>query len=65
MSSDTTTMPDVDDDPLGGVRLESQVAFGVRAAMLAGFIDAGDWGVTPYTNTCSSISFTPPEPDQT
>jgi hypothetical protein len=67
MSNDArTTLLELDDDPLGGIRLESQVAFGARAALLAGLTDSGEWWEIPYTLSCSGgFTFAPPEPDLT
>jgi hypothetical protein len=65
MSDDSMpTVLEGDDDPLGGVVLESQVSFGVRAATLAGLTGPDGYRELLLSNTTCSITFIPPEPDQ-
>jgi len=68
MSTQTTTL-ERDDDPLGGVLLEPEMTFGLRAATLAGhapgLTGSGDWWeiiISTGTANCSGC-FTPAEPD--
>lgn len=69
MSTTTSTMLiALDDDPLGGVLLAPGMTFGVRAATLAGHASeltgSGDWWEIAYSLGSCSMTFTPPEPDQ-
>jgi hypothetical protein len=69
MSPKTTiTVLELDDDPLGGILVESEVTFGLRAATLAGNASgltgaAGGELIPCHTVSCS-VTFTPPDADQ-
>jgi len=63
-----TKPPEPDYDPLGGVLLESDTTFGLRAATLAGtapgLTGAGEWPELPFSWSCSSFFVSPPDPDR-